>query len=207
MEKYFKKSVQTLQGYTSPPQKEYRIKLNQNESPFDVPATIKAELSHLAVTSAWHRYPVNESPQLKAKLAEWHGVDPDAILLGNGSNQLLQTMLTACVDNGDRVLYCPPTFSLFDLFSIIYNGCPVEVLRAPGRKFPLEQVLEKMALHEPSILLLCSPNNPTGAEIEYADIRHVCEAASGLVLIDEAYAEFSGKTVLPMLKEFPHLII
>ena len=122
MEHIFKKSVLELHGYVSPPQKEFKVKLNQNESPFDVPQYLKDELAESAKKLAWNRYPLNESPELMQKLARRHHVEPNQILLGSGSNQIFQTLLTATISPGDAVLYTAPTFSLYDLFSKIYNG-------------------------------------------------------------------------------------
>ena len=207
MQKYFRKIVQDLHGYTSPPQKEFKVKLNQNESPFDVPEDIKQELAHAAAHLSWNRYPLNESPQLKEQLAQWHGVDENCILLGNGSNQLLQTILTGIVDKGDAVVYCPPTFSLFDLFSAIYGGQLIEVMRPPGDDFPIEKLLTTVQQTCTKIVLLCSPNNPTGAEISFEDVSRICEKTQGFVMLDEAYAEFSGTTIIPLLKQHPNLIV
>ena len=102
-----------MQGYVSPPQQDYRIKLNQNESPFDVPEALKQAILQKAAGMSWNRYPLNASPELRQKLALRHGVEKNCILLGNGSNQLFQTLLTATLEPGDKVLYCPPTFSSF----------------------------------------------------------------------------------------------
>ncbi|MBN1997710.1 histidinol-phosphate transaminase [candidate division KSB1 bacterium] len=207
MEKYFKKAVSELEGYTSPPQKDYKAKLNQNESPFDVPQELKNKLCRSAQELAWHHYPLNESPELAGKLAAWHQVAADQVLLGNGSNQLLQTLLTAVLEQNDSVLYCPPSFSLFDLFPVIYGGRLETVPRPPGTNFPLEGVLDRLAATRPKIVLLCSPNNPTGDDMNAESLSAICEKAHGLVLMDEAYAEFSGTTCIPLIKKYPNLVI
>ncbi len=207
MEKYFKKAVYSLHGYTSPPQKSYKAKLNQNESPFDVPQDLKDELCRSARDLAWHHYPLNESPKLTGKLADRHRLGADQVLLGNGSNQLLQTLLTAVLEHNDPVLYCPPSFSLFDLFPVIYGGRLETVPRPPGTAFPLQDVLETITATRPKIVLLCSPNNPTGDDIDTACLSAVCEKATGIVLMDEAYAEFSGTSFIPLIQKHPNLVI
>src|SRR4030067_1668449 len=111
MKKLFKKSVLDLEGYRSPPQRNARVKLNQNESPFDLPASLKQEILEMAAHTNWNRYPVNESPLLRSKLARLHDLSPDQILLGNGSNQLLETIFSATVNKETAVLSCPPSFS------------------------------------------------------------------------------------------------
>ena len=207
MERFFKKVVLDLPGYESPPQHRVRAKLNQNESPFDIPEEVKQRVLTQAADLAFNRYPVNESPNIRQKLAALYGVSTDHILLGNGSNQLLQTVLTAALEPNDRVLYCPPTFSLFDLFVPIYGGRPVEVMWGPGLEFPLEKVLEEIRRTRPKLILLCSPNNPTGAQIPLSDLEHVLRATDGLVLWDEAYGEFTPQSAIPRLEKWPQLIV
>jgi histidinol-phosphate aminotransferase len=207
MDNYFKKSVLDLHGYVSPPQGLVRAKLNQNESPFDLPLEMKQEILQQAGALQWNRYPTNESPAVKAALANWHGVQQEQVLLGNGSNQLLQIMLSAVVEKGERVLYCPPTFGLFSLYATVYGGQAIEILHAPNAAFPLEKVLTALEQQKPKIILLCSPNNPTGSEIETSAIETICKAAPGLVFCDEAYAEFSERTALSLCERYQQLII
>jgi histidinol-phosphate aminotransferase len=207
MDQYFKKSVLKLHGYTSPPQKEFKAKLNQNESPFDVPTSLKHELAEAAKNLQWNRYPLNESPDLMAKLAQRHDVQPRQILLGNGSNQIFQTLLTATIEPGDAVLYTPPTFSLYDLYTDIYDGKLIEVLQAPGADYPIEKVLAAIKEHNPKLVFVCSPNNPTGWEIDLSIVEEICKAANGLVFFDEAYGEFTEQSAIPLLPKYENLLI
>jgi len=207
MEKYFKKSVLKLDGYISPPQKEYLAKLNQNENPFDVPGELKEMLCEDAKRLAWNRYPVNTSPELRRRLAEWHQVDESQILLGSGSNQIFQTLLSAVIEPGDKVIYCPPTFSLFDMYADLYGGDLIKVHHTPGANFPIENLLAAIDLHKPKIVLLCSPNNPTGYEMTLTDLERVCNATPGLVFWDEAYGEFSDQSAKKLLDKYRQLII
>jgi histidinol-phosphate aminotransferase len=205
--KYFKKSVAELPGYVSPPQTGMQAKLNQNESPFDVPQEIKDKLVKDFTKLEWNRYPLNESPVLKEKLAALHNVNSNQVLLGNGSNQLLQTLLTATIESGDKVLYCPPTFSLFELYVPTYGGQAVEFPIRPGNVFPIDSILETIESEKPKVVLLCSPNNPTGAEILRNDILKILDNYNGLLFLDEAYGEFSSWTAIPEIKNYENLIV
>ncbi len=205
---FFKPSVLNLEGYASPPQKQFKAKLNQNESPFDVPDDLKELCLKVMEKIEWNRYPINESPGLRHKLAERHEVAPEQILLGSGSNQIFQTLLTATLRPGDVSVVLPPTFSLYELFLNIYDGEVAEVLIEPDAKdFPLEQVLATINETQPKLTFLCSPNNPTGAELDLDHARAICEAAPGLVFFDEAYGEFSEQTAVLLLPQFDNLII
>ena len=207
MNRFFKKAVVDLSGYISPPQDELQAKLNQNESPFDIPLEIKNELLEDFGKLAWNRYPVNESPVLKEKLAKLHNVKPEQVLLGNGSNQLFQTLLTATLEAGDKVFYCPPTFSLFDLYVPIYGGQALELPIGPGEQFPVDEIIRTLNEEKPKVALLCSPNNPTGAEIPREDIERILQSYSGLIFLDEAYGEFSSWSAIKDIDKYENLII
>jgi histidinol-phosphate aminotransferase len=207
MEAAFKAPVLNLEGYHSPPQGEVRAKLNQNESPFDVPQSIKEELAAAARTLHWNRYPENESPQLKQALARQFDLTPDHIVLGNGSNQLFQTLLTATIQPQDRILYSPPSFSLFEMFSTIYEADIVRVMQTDELILPEEAFLHAIETQQPKLVLICSPNNPTGAELSLDFLKTICEAAPGLVFWDEAYGEFSRQTAIDLIPELDNLIV
>lgn len=204
---WFKEQIRSMEGYVSPPQKEYRVKLNQNESPFDVPETIKTELLQQAKHLSWNRYPVNESPVLAGKLARRHDVEPRQILLGNGSNQLFQTLLTATLEPGVSVLYTVPTFSLYELYTDAYQGRKIEIPHPPAAEYPRREVMDMIIKEQPRLIYLCSPNNPTGFEMDLTWVKEICAAASGLVFFDEAYGEFTDQTAIPLLREHHNLIV
>lgn len=207
MQRYFKTSVVQLDGYTSPPQKEFRVKLNQNESPFDVPDTLKQRCMQRIERLAWNRYPINNSQLLREKLAARHRVDPDQILLGNGSNQLYQTLLTAVMSQGEPLLLTHPTFSLYELFAQIYDARIITVLHPPDESYPLDKVLENIQKKKPRLTIVCSPNNPTGSELPLPDVEKICQSAPGLVLFDEAYGEFSDREAVSLVLRNENLVV
>ena len=207
MKQYFKTSVLNLDGYASPPQKAFKVKLNQNESPFDIPDELKNRCIQRIEQLAWNRYPINNSQLLRDKLAARHGIKPDQILLGNGSNQLFQTLLTAVLSPGDGILLTPPTFSLYQLFAKIYDASIIEVMHPPDESYPLDTVLEKIQLEKPRLVIVCSPNNPTGAELALSDVEKICQNTPGLVLFDEAYGEFSDRDAVSRVQHHENLVI
>jgi histidinol-phosphate aminotransferase len=207
MERYFKPAVAALAGYEPPPQEQMRAKLNQNESPFDLPEDFKKSILAEVAALAWNRYPVDGSPALRGALAGLHQLQAEQILLGNGSNQLPQTLLSAVIGPGDKVLLFPPTFGLFELFTTINGGEPLRMLCPPWESFNLEGALALIRQHAPRLVLICSPDNPTGAELSLAEIEAICQAAPGLVFLDEAYGEFSAQNGVPLVEKYPALIV
>ena len=150
---------------------------------------------------------MNDSPRIKKELADWHGVDPEQVLLGNGSNQLLMTFLSATVDGAEKLLFCPPVFSLFESMSVIHQANLIKVYHSPEKSFPLEDVEEKILSEKPRVCIFCSPSNPTGYEMSLDIIEKLCTITSGLILLDEAYAEFSDQTAIHLIRKYPNLVI
>jgi histidinol-phosphate aminotransferase len=200
-----KPEVRELAGYPAPPQGEMIAKLNQNENPYDLPTEMKDEVLEAMRALEWTRYPIFDPPELRRKLSARFGLDPDQVLLGNGSNQLIYLLGSAIVSPGDRVLVTPPTFSLFDLVGRIAYGQIVAVDQKPDFTLDEPGVLE--AVRDAKLSFLCSPNNPTGQVIPVPFLEEVLGQAGGLVVWDEAYGEFWGETAVPLLARYPNLLI
>lgn len=197
--------VRSLKGYPAPQQGEMIAKLNQNENPYDVPAEWKDDILESMRSLEWTRYPVYDPPELREKLAARLGVDPDRILLGNGSNQILFLLGTALLSPGDRVVISPPTFSLFDTAARIAHGTVVAVDQNPDFSVDGPGVLA--ASESARLTFLCSPDNPTGHTVPLEFLEQVCGRAPGLVAWDEAYGEFRGETAVPLIDRHPNLVI
>jgi len=200
-----KPEVRRLAGYPAPPQGEMIAKLNQNENPYDLPPEMKDEILESMRALQWTRYPIFDPPELRQKLSSRFGLNPDQILLGNGSNQLIYLLGSAVVSPGDAVMVAPPTFSLFDLVGRIAYGRIVAVDQNPDFTLDGDRVLEAAA--GAKLSFLCSPNNPTGQVIPIAFLEEVLKRAGGLVVWDEAYGEFWGETAVPLLARHPNLLI
>jgi histidinol-phosphate aminotransferase len=194
-----------MPGYSAPPQEGVRVKLNQNENPYDMPAEWKNRVLRAAAELDWTRYPVYDPPDLRAKIAARFGVGAGAVLLGNGSNQLLYLLGSAFVSPGDRVVVAPPTFSLFALVARLAHGEVVPVDQ--NRDFSLDEDRLLAEARSAKLTFLCSPNNPTGRPVPIAFLERLLGAAGGIVVWDEAYGEFGGETAVPLLDGHPNLIV
>lgn len=150
-----KPEVRGLAGYPAPPQGEMIAKLNQNENPYDLPPEMKDEILESMRSLEWTRYPIFDPPELRRKLSARFGLNPDQILLGNGSNQLIYLLGSAIVSPGDAVMVTPPTFSLFDLVGRIAYGRIVAVDQNPD--FTLDEDRVMGAIAGAKLSFLCSP--------------------------------------------------
>jgi histidinol dehydrogenase len=199
-----KPAVRAITAYTLAP---YRanIKINQNENPFDMPAEIKREVERRLNERAWSRYPDFVPASLLAKLAKHAGWKAEGTLAGNGSNELIQATLMVTVGQGARVLLCEPTFTLYRQIVTVMGGEVISVPLNDRLQFDVDAIMRES--QNADVMILCSPNNPTGCRIDEDDLRYLAKNFNGLVVIDEAYQEFSGQTVVPLLNELANLIV
>ena len=203
--KQFKPEIRELSGYVSPPQKKVFAKLNQNENPYDIPLSMKEAVFQEMKDLSWARYPEYNPLKLREKIGERFKVAPEQVLLGNGSNQLLYTVISAVISPWDTIVTSSPSFSLFELAGRIAQGRIISVPQ--NHDFSLDKTTLIESLRNARLTLLCSPNNPTGKPIEIEFLKECLEATSGIILWDEAYGEFGGESAIPLLNHYPNLVI
>ena len=201
-----KPKVRGLRAYTLSPDRA-PVKINQNENPFGVPEAVRAETLRRMERRSWSRYPDFVPVALHEKLAEFAGWTPAGVVAGNGSNELIQATLMVTVGEGSRVLISEPTFALYRQVTTVLGG---EVLSVPLRddlQFDVPALLSAVERDQPEVVVICSPNNPTGCALGADELERLLAASRGLVVVDEAYFEFSGQTVAPLLARHPNLLV
>jgi histidinol-phosphate aminotransferase len=201
-----KPRVRELKAYTLKPDRG-AVKLNQNENPWGVSATLKRETIKRMKARNWSRYPDFVPAALHRKLAAFAGWRADGVVAGNGSNELIQATLMVTVGEGRRVLISEPTFALYRQVATVLGG---EVLSVPldgELGFDVNALRATIERERPDVTILCSPNNPTGCRIEEDALEELLKTTSGIVVVDEAYFEFSGRTVAPLLSAHANLAV
>jgi len=201
-----KPAVRELRAYSLSPHRA-SVKINQNENPWDIPENVKAETLRRLNTRRWSRYPEFVANSLQETLAEFATWKPDGVIAGNGSNELIQSLLMVTVNDAKRVLISEPTFALYHQVTTVLDGQVVSVPLTATFQFDVSALTEAVKDLKPEVMILCSPNNPTGSLIEDADLRQLLRTAPGLVVIDEAYHEFAEHSVVPLLNDFPNLVV
>ena len=205
-----KASVQALETYavTGKKLQPGLIKLNQNENPFDVPDDIKQELTEEFLDKPWNRYPEVFPVELLGALSSYVQHPVEGIIAGNGSNELMYTILMATVGKGTKVLIPSPTFFLYEKAVRVFDGEMVPVMMNGDFSFPTEKIIEIAKKEKTSVIVLVSPNSPTGQSVPFDDVRRILRETGSLVLVDEAYIEFSERrSVQPLIKEFDRLVV
>lgn len=201
-----KPRVRELKAYTLSPDRA-AIKINQNENPWDMPERVKQEAINRLRERAWSRYPDFVPVSLHEKLATFAGWTADGIIAGNGSNELIQATLMVTIAPGKRVLISEPTFALYRQVTTVLGGDVLSVPLAPDFRYDVPALTEAIEKFAPDVTIICSPNNPTGCVLPDEDLRRLLDISHGLVVIDEAYFEFAGHTVVPLLQEHANLVV
>lgn len=182
-------------------------KLNQNESPQDVPEAVKAAVLERARRAPWHRYPAFTPHELLARLAARHGWTPDGVLVGNGSNELIQASLAVTVGAGTAVISAVPTFTLYRLLTVVNGGRFVGVPLTADFAFDVTALVRAARDAQARVIVLNSPNNPTGSALPPDAVRRLLDETEALILVDEAYQDFGGPTAVPLLADEPRLVV
>jgi histidinol-phosphate aminotransferase len=183
------------------------VKLNQNENPWDAPEEIKQETLNRMKDRAWSRYPDFTPQRLHERLAEFSRWEPGGIIAGNGSNELIQALLMVTIGEGKRVLITEPTFALYRQITTVLGGKVVSVPLGSDLRFDIAALLEEIEKSQPEVTIICSPNNPTGCVISDEHLVDLLQATRGLIVVDEAYHEFSGHSAVPLLNDHKNLIV
>lgn len=203
---FIKDSVKRLGAYHLEPHA-HRVKLNQNENPYDVPDGIKQEVLDRFSRAAWCRYPPFVPAELHTALAGHYGVQPDQVLAGNGSNEVLYAALAVCLGPGDKVLIPVPTFTLYALLARVFGADVVTLPLEPDMSMEASRLIDEANRIDARVICLCSPNNPTGRQYPRADVERVVRSVKGLVLLDEAYVEFAPEPLTSLAFRYQNVAI
>jgi histidinol-phosphate aminotransferase len=185
------------EGYHSP-QVEAEVRLNTNESPFPPPDGWNEDLRAALADVSFHRYPDRPAMELRTAIGGLHGVGADQVFCANGSNEVLQSLLLAYGGPGRRAALFEPTYALHSHISRVTGTAIVAGGRTEDFRIDPDEAIALLERTRPEITFLCSPNNPTGRAEPRATVQAVLEAAPGLVVVDEAYGQFSSWSALEL---------
>ncbi|MEX0974415.1 MAG: histidinol-phosphate transaminase [Bacillota bacterium] len=181
------------------------IRLDCNESPFDLPPSLKCLAAQKICDLSLNRYPDAAALAVREQIARNLGVKPGEIVLGNGLDEVI-LMIVLAFGAGRRVIIPVPGFSAYKTSAILAGATVVEVPLAPWLDLDVQKVLEEAA-REPGLVFICSPHNPTGRSVRPEIVERLLRETGSLVVVDEAYWEFAGTSCLSMLQEYDRLIV
>jgi histidinol-phosphate aminotransferase len=201
-------SVRAQRPYVVGSIPDLRVKLNQNESPYDLPVELKRELQSKLLSIPFNRYPREQPERLRDVLSRHLDVPRESILVGNGSNELTHTLCLCMVEHQTPVVLPRPMFALFESAVRLFGGHPVTVPPTDDLRFDVTGICDAIAAHDPPLTVIATPNNPTGLEMTPEEQQQVVEASQGFVLIDEAYYDFASNPVgLDLLRRFQNVLV
>jgi histidinol-phosphate aminotransferase len=181
-----------------------RIKLDAMENPFPLPNAVRHEIAAIVRKTKINLYPDPSAKKLKQAIASMWRIKPEQMILGNGSDELIQAIILAF---GGPVLVPVPTFAMYEITSHALAQSVVTVPLDDDFDLDADLMLKNARSHKAKVIFLACPNNPTGNRFSGKAIRNILERADAAVVIDEAYYSFSGKSFMPFLKKYPNMIL
>ena len=205
--RWVRPQVQALEAYqVAEPGR--AIKLDAMESPWAWPGALEEAWLERMRSVAVNRYPDPAARQLKALLRESLGVPKGAdLLLGNGSDELIQLIDLAVAGSGRTVMAPGPSFAMYRIIANLTGAEYVEVPLGPEFGLDLPATLETASVHCPAVTYLAHPNNPTGNGLDLDAVAELVAQSDGLVVVDEAYAPYADSSFLPRVLEFPNCMV
>ncbi|WP_346354809.1 histidinol-phosphate transaminase [Azotosporobacter soli] len=186
---------------------DWDIKLDANESPCNLPPLVRERILERMDYLAFNRYPDIEGRDLRVALAEGLGLTWQQVAIGNGSSELLLALCQLFGGPGRSIAFPTPSFSMYGIYAQVTGSKALSIPLALEEVFDRDAVVAAVRKEDAKLLLLCNPNNPTGAVIDQEDIEYILTQVSCPVVVDEAYYEFYGKSSIKLLGEYENLII
>lgn len=200
------KDIFGQKGYSAPELLDV-IKMDANENPFTIQEPLRRKLREALSRVDLNRYPAAGAPELRGRFAEYYGVKRDMIMPGNGSDELIQILCMTLKGRINGILIPVPTFAMYKIIGINTGNNVIEV--PLDNKFDLDvnAMCARIKRNFPALIFLSSPNSPTGNLFSRKRIEAVIRETPGFVVIDEAYAPFSGQSLMSLLKKYDNVIV
>ena len=195
-----REQIQAMSGYHSA-QVDVPVRLNTNESPFPPPDAWLDAVADIARSIQWNRYPDRAVTELRETIARRHNVSPANVFVANGSNEVIQTILLAYGGAGRCVATFEPTYQMYSQIARVTGAEVVQGERRADLTLDALEIERVLTRHKPSVSFLCNPNNPTGIIEPRANLETMLAHTTGVVVVDEAYAEFSEWSAIDMVSE------
>ena len=187
------------------------IILDANESSFDLSENVKKRvISMIEAKTGLNRYPDTYSTMLGQSIAEKYGCLPENIVVGTGSDQIITVLINTFIDPGDVVISPTPSFDMYKVSSIIGSAEVKEFELRPEKdyRYDTDEIIGLIRKYSPKLVFLCSPNNPTGNSLSNSELDRIIRAAEkSIVVVDEAYVEFSDRSFTDVVLKYDNAIV
>ncbi|MEG6586374.1 histidinol-phosphate transaminase [Dendrosporobacter sp. 1207_IL3150] len=188
-------------------EKEWDIKLDANESNLNLPPLVYERLVNRLSFIDFNRYPDMGMKSLKELIAQNFNLDIDNILIGNGSSEILEKLFYAFGGPGRSIVFPTPSFSMYNIYAKLTESIAIPVELEQDYSLKPDKITAAAKASGAKLIILCTPNNPTGNAMPQQDIENIVASVDCPVVVDEAYFEFHGETSAGLLKKYPNVII
>lgn len=184
------------------------IKLDANENPYEMDKTIKEQIiKWLKEEEKFRIYPDSNADSLNSAIAKYYGVARENVTCGVGSDQLIDCMVRGVIAPGDSVVFPTPSFSMYKSVVALNHGKSVEVELNEDFSYNIEALIKACKETKAKLLILCTPNNPTGNILTLDEISYIAQNVSCPIIVDEAYGEFTKESAISLIKEFQNIVV
>ncbi len=200
---YFRKNIERMVGYVpgEQPQDGVYIKLNTNENPYPPSPRVIAALKD-AVNEKLRLYPDPNATSVKEKVAEVFNTNPERVMVGNGSDELLAIVVRCFVGEGEKIVYPYPSYLLYKTLSEIQDAKACIVNFLEDYSLP-----EEFLVKDAGVTFICNPNSPSGTMVPVDKVSNIARKMDGVLVVDEAYVDFADDNCLRLVDEHPNLIV
>lgn len=198
--------VKSLKPY-DPIAGQYRIRLDANESFITLPEKMKAEVAEAVVNTHFNRYPDPYANELRAMAAAFFGVPKACVMAGSGSDEVISVLMNAFLQKGDTVVTVSPDFSMYAFYASIVECRVVTVSKEKDYTINVDMLIDTVNRENARILVFSNPCNPTGRVLLREEVRRLITETNALVVLDEAYMDFSDQSLLSEFSKYDNLLI
>lgn len=185
----------------------YRIRLDANESFYNMPDEIKEEIKNIIDTTAFNRYPDSKATKLINTFAEYYGLDPETITATNGSDEMLYILSSAILERNSKVLVIEPDFSMYRFYSALSENQIIAIKKPDTLKIDIDEVIQTANDNQINMIIFSNPCNPTGQGVSADEVRRLVKSVNALVILDEAYMDFWNESILQEATQYNNLIV
>ncbi|MGH4117667.1 histidinol-phosphate transaminase [Clostridium sp.] len=202
----FRSDLRNFKAY-EPSKTDYKVRLDANENFSNLSQEIRTKIGWAIEESIFNRYPDPAALEVCEHYAQYANVKSINIMAGNGSDECIQIITNTFLNTGDKVAMQSPDFSMYALYTKVAGGIPIEFPLDDELKLDVEGFISMVKKEKVKIVFLSNPNNPTGGIISRENIIKIIEECNCIVVIDEAYYEFYGKSVTDLIEQYENLIV
>ncbi len=205
VDQFFTELLLRADSRIAPVKHSSRYLLDKNEQSDDVDIVLKEQVIDALLEANWNRYPAADYRDIEVKVAEYCGLEPENIVLSNGSASIITTLLNFFALNGKRIVITQPSYSLFDYHCKTYNIPYQPWLLTPELEYDYDNMPD---LGANSVMIITSPNNPVGNTMELEKLEQLLSSyPDSFIILDAVYCEFCEVDVTPLVKKYPNLIV